>query len=812
MPKPFLDALSKCQDSLPAVDFIEIKNTIESEFGQPISSIFQSIEQVPLAVASIASVHKAVLLDGRQVVVKVQHSNVAEKLLLDLKCLETIGDTIRYLEPDFDMSPVIREWSKEVPKELDFRKEKLNQETVAANLKPFYHEKSELGFDVNIPKTIDGLVSKKVLVMEYIDGFKIDKNALDAKKIDKELVLSHITRAYGQMIFQDGLFQADNHPGNLLIDSKTHEPVLLDFGLTKELDSEMKAHLAKFLVSCDEQDIYGILDSLDKIGLKFRSDVPFDIQLLSKYFFRDAKPSEEAKKENQERRKEWKETQEKSKVNFYAGDYIDVTLRNLVGLRNVKKAEIVKVVDDDILMVKYTNGDESFVKKEQCKLQKTRSPINSWPDTFIFFERVLNLLRGLSASMDVRTSYFENMIPFARKSLQKYDNTGTEIIGIDQLGLKELVSSMLVKKDILGAQICVIKNKKIITNIAAGVSDPYDMCPTNTGTVFNSFSVTKAISATAILLMVEDGLIDLNKPVSFYWPEFAKNGKESITVKDVLNHKGGLQNAGTTEIADDPLLVCDNDKMIKLVEDSVPENLGKTAYHYLSFGWILQGLTKKVSGMYLDEYVENKIANKIGINEEFMIGTSRQNNVANLVLKRFEMPEQKKETNAADLNGKRPSFKPSLLLNPTFFNNPKIMAASIPSANGFFSAQALAKFYSAIVGDDLFPNKKDGVLYYIKSDNDEQIESIKSDMVQGGDAIFKLGFQVYSNDDDHIYFGHNGLGGSIAMTAINKKTGENIQIAITLNRLNIDAKVTRQIMRKIFNELKMKIPSNFLRD
>jgi CubicO group peptidase (beta-lactamase class C family) len=339
------------------------------------------------------------------------------------------------------------------------------------------------------------------------------------------------------------------------------------------------------------------------------------------------------------------------------------------------------------------------------------------------------------------------------------------------------------------------------------------MCPTNLETVFNSFSVTKAISATAILMMVEDGLIDLKKPVSYYWPEFGKNGKESITVNDVMNHRSGLQNAGTTELAEDPLLVCDNDKMIKLVEDTIPENIGKTAYHYLSFGWILQGLTKKVTGMYLDEYVQNKIANKIGINEEFSIGTSKRNNVANLVLKRFEMPEQKKDETNADVNGKRPSFKPSLLLNPTFFNNPKIMSASIPSANGFFSAQALAKFYSSIVSSDgVFASRKEGVLYYIKSDNDEQIESIKSEMVQGGDAIFKLGFQVYSNDDDYIYFGHNGLGGSIAMTAINKKTGENIQIAITLNRLNIDAKVTRQIMRKIFNELKMKTPSNFLRD
>ena len=122
MPKPFLDELAACQDSLSPIDYTEIKKTIENELG-PIEKIFKRIDPNPLAVASIASVHRATLLDDREVVIKVQHSNVSEKLLLDLKCLESIGETVKWFEPEWDFGPVVREWTKEVPKELNFIKE-----------------------------------------------------------------------------------------------------------------------------------------------------------------------------------------------------------------------------------------------------------------------------------------------------------------------------------------------------------------------------------------------------------------------------------------------------------------------------------------------------------------------------------------------------------------------------------------------------------------------------------------------------------------------------------------------------------------
>lgn len=130
---------------------------------------------------------------------------------------------------------------------------------------------------------------------------------------------------------------------------------------------------------------------------------------------------------------------------------------------------------------------------------------------------------------------------------------------------------------------------------------------------------------------------------------------------------------------------------------------------------------------------------------------------------------------------------------------------------GFFSAQALAKFYSAIVNENLFKGKN-GILPQIESQPLSQSQSLKSDMVQGGEANFRLGFQVYGSDDNNILFiGHNGLGGSTAMTCINKKTGDKIQIAIVLNKLGMDAKITRSILRKIFNELKINAPAQLVR-
>lgn len=257
MPDPYLKVLSKCQDSLPGKPFSEIKKLIESELKRPLNEMFESVEEFPLAVASIASVHRATLVGGRKVAIKVQHSEIAERLIQDLQNLETIGNVVRYLDADFDMSPVIREWAKEVPKELDFLQEASNMQCVEKNISPFYKfPNKDMSIDVHFADVIPDMVTQKVLVMSYIDGFKIDnKECLDQYGIDRSDILQHITRAYAHQIFVDGFFSGDPHPGNILVESASKTPVLLDFGLTKKLTPEIRFQFAKLLVAADEQGI-----------------------------------------------------------------------------------------------------------------------------------------------------------------------------------------------------------------------------------------------------------------------------------------------------------------------------------------------------------------------------------------------------------------------------------------------------------------------------------------------------------------------------------------------------------------------------
>jgi aarF domain-containing kinase len=264
MPDAYLKELAKCQDSLPGRPFKDVKFQVEQELKRPIYEVFESIEEKPIACASIAQVHRAKLIGGKDVVIKVQHAQIAQRILQDLQNLETIGDTLKRLDPDFDITPVIREWAKEVPKELDFRQEALSMQRVERNLEPLGPQKiqhsehgdkvSELVIDVSFPQVINGLVTEKLLVMTYIDGFKIDdKPRLDDHQADRSSLILNVTRAFAHQIFCDGFFQADCHPGNLLVDRDTLKPVLLDFGLTKEITESTRFYFAKLLVAAAEQ-------------------------------------------------------------------------------------------------------------------------------------------------------------------------------------------------------------------------------------------------------------------------------------------------------------------------------------------------------------------------------------------------------------------------------------------------------------------------------------------------------------------------------------------------------------------------------
>lgn len=151
---------------------------------------------------------------------------------------------------------------------MDFTRESSNMKRVKENLWPMKYEKSEaLRFQVDLANVIDSLSTKKMLVMSYIDGITVNKKQLlEERNADKDMIIRYITQAYAHQIFVDGFYSGDPHPGNILIDSKTMTPVLLDFGLTKELPQDVKVNFARMLVAADESDIYGLLQALEGIG------------------------------------------------------------------------------------------------------------------------------------------------------------------------------------------------------------------------------------------------------------------------------------------------------------------------------------------------------------------------------------------------------------------------------------------------------------------------------------------------------------------------------------------------------------------
>jgi len=856
LPKPYTQILAGCQDALPSRSWTQIKGRVEKELGQPLDSLFESVDEMPLACASIAQVHRAVLKGGRQVVIKVQHKAVAKRLLQDLRNLETIGNIVRYFDADFDFSPVVREWAKSIPNELDFEIETANTREVEAKLRPRFEDPNPATrIACSFAQIIDPLVARRVMVMSFIDGFKVDDLAqLDRYGADRTAIVGNVTRAYAQQIFCDGLFSADPHPGNILVHRETLDPVLLDFGLVKRLDDPIRLAFARLLVAASEADTNGVLTALEVVGLKVRADVPFDVSLLVRFLFRDAKPADEAKDEMMERRSENKAKVEAATRGLYLKDMVDVTFpRMLPGFKQKKKGEVVAVHKDDTVTVRLTTGKEQRVPKESCAVQKGRSPIDAWPDAFIFFDRVLGLLRGLAATLNVELSYIQVMTPYARSALHEspdVKNLLTDgetpvmrmeaVSGIDTLGgIKELLQDRIRQGFILGAQVVVLHKGEKVVDLCAGIDSPYSLKPVKPDTLFNVFSAGKGIVAAAVHILVRKGIIDLDAPVVKYWPEFAncdqngsKNGrhgltKKDITVRHVLNHQAGMVNAGLDALGKEPFMVRDEDRMIALMEKAVPTAApgAENSYHYLSFGWLVGGIVRGATGKSLRTVVDEEISDKVGLLKDLFLGLPEggtsspelKDRLATLVIKRpkesisgrpvpkpaTKSPPKADESAKAgdvvveedeDAEAERPFEGASMLLNPTFFNAAQIREGFIPAGNTHTNARSLAAVYQA-----LFAKGGSALLdgYDLAGEMLGSYEQAVSAAPSDAEVYTKkLGFEFYPPIQVGAPggIGHHGMGGSQGMAV----PGEDLYIGIAINKLTAE---TSETTWKIVDEI-----------
>jgi ubiquinone biosynthesis protein len=227
-PPSFIERLKEAHDAVPAKDFAEIKAQVERELGKPLTAAFASFDPVPVAAASLAQVHAATLHDGTQVAVKVQYPDIEAIVRTDLANMRHACRIYEWLDPQpMELAPLLEELAAHIGYELDFKREADSAERV----KGLFADNPR----VRVPIIYREYSSQRVLTMEWLRGIKItEKQQLLDAGLKPGEVLQDLMHIFVHMIMADGFFQADPHPGNLMV-TPLGEIIVLDFGLAKQL-------------------------------------------------------------------------------------------------------------------------------------------------------------------------------------------------------------------------------------------------------------------------------------------------------------------------------------------------------------------------------------------------------------------------------------------------------------------------------------------------------------------------------------------------------------------------------------------------
>ena len=287
VPEEYIEVLSKLQDQVPPEPFEVIKDVVEGELGQPLEAVFREFEREPVASASLAQVHRAVLHDGRIAAVKVQYPGIEELVMDDLRNNEIFIGLLNKLDKTLDFSFIAEEMSRQIPRELDFVAEGRNAETIAANFAGVE--------DIVVPQIYWEHTTKRVLTMQFIDGVKItDRAGIERMGMDPADVAKVLIVAFSEMLLKHGLFHADPHPGNLLVTAGPqgeHGPaprlVLLDFGQVKEVGPQFRfifGQMTRALLANDQQTLG---KTFRAIGFRMKDDVAEGYEGLGKAYMGD---------------------------------------------------------------------------------------------------------------------------------------------------------------------------------------------------------------------------------------------------------------------------------------------------------------------------------------------------------------------------------------------------------------------------------------------------------------------------------------------------------------------------------------------
>lgn len=273
LPASLIQEFEKLQDNAPPFDADTAKEIIERETGKSLSDLFSYFDNEPLGSASIGQVHRARLLNGEDVVVKIQRPHAKKQIKTDLSLMQDfVNLTENFIKESGILNPkeILETFEKSIKNELDYRIEARN----IANFRQAYEDENRL----YIPKPYKALTSSKVLVMEYVSGCKItDKERLESWGLDAKEVVKTGMDVYLKQIFELGYFHADPHPGNVLV--KTDGTiVLLDFGMVGKLTRSQRYAFGSFLASMAKADATGMAVNIRRFSKDSEIEDPKDLE------------------------------------------------------------------------------------------------------------------------------------------------------------------------------------------------------------------------------------------------------------------------------------------------------------------------------------------------------------------------------------------------------------------------------------------------------------------------------------------------------------------------------------------------------
>ncbi len=270
LPADWETELARLQSHVRPFPVEEAREVIRAELGAPPEELYESFDPKPLAAASLGQVHRATLVGGRPVIVKVQRPNIDSRVRADLLILGNaaqVAERRSAAARNLGAHEIIEEFGGALMLELDYRLEAYNARRLARNLEPLP--------GVAVPEVIHELSRQRVLTVEFVNGVEAnDREAIIAAGLDPEEIADNAVRAAIKMILLDGFFHADPHPGNVLVDLDSGQLTFIDTGMVGELDLRQRLNLIGLLYTSTKNDPLALAQSLRSLSQPFRETDP----------------------------------------------------------------------------------------------------------------------------------------------------------------------------------------------------------------------------------------------------------------------------------------------------------------------------------------------------------------------------------------------------------------------------------------------------------------------------------------------------------------------------------------------------------